>query len=105
MEANPPPDLNPNKVPVAKLDAVKNVLAISDAVLAQRLGVTRQTLSAWRAAGEIPKIAAVALRGLLPPQEIQAVAVVCTLATKIEQLEGLRTFLKNEKMAFRTLRL
>jgi DNA-binding transcriptional regulator YiaG len=54
MEANPPPDLKPNKVPVAKLDAVKDALAIPDTVLAQRLGVTRQTLSAWRAAGEIP---------------------------------------------------
>ena len=103
MEANPSPDLKPNKVPVAKLDAVKDALAIPNSVLAQHLGVTRQTLSAWRAAGEIPTMAALALKGLLP-QEIQPVAIVCTLATNIEQLERLRTFLKNEKMAFRALR-
>lgn len=100
MEANPAPDLKPNKAPVAKLDAVKDALAISDTVLAQRLGVTRQTLSTWRAAGEIPAMAALALEGLLQP-----VAIVCTLATNLEQLERLCTFLRNEEMAFRTLRL
>ena len=102
MKANPTPDLKPNKVPVAKLDAVKGALAIPDIVLAQRLGVTRQTLSAWRSAGEIPTMAALALEGLLPAQPV---AIVCTLATNIEQLKRLRTFLKNEKMAFRSFRL
>jgi hypothetical protein len=105
MEANPSPNLKPNKVPIAKLDAVKDALAIPDSVLANHLGVTRQTLSAWRAAGEIPTMAALALKGLLLLREIQPVAIVCTLATNIEQLERLRTFLKNEEMAFRTLRL
>jgi hypothetical protein len=102
MKANPSPDLRPDKVPVAKLDAVKDALAIPDIVLAQRLGVTRQTLSAWRSAGEIPAMAALALEGLLLTQPV---SIVCTLATNIEQLERLRTFLKNEKMAFRTFRL
>ena len=105
MKANPPPRLKPNKVPVAKLDAVKDALAIPDIVLAERLGVTRQTVSAWRNAGEIPTIVALALKGLLPAQPVAPVAVVCTLATNMEQLERLRTFLKNEKMAFRTIRL
>src|SRR5271155_2859695 len=77
LPANPPPDLKSNKVPVAQLDAVKGALAIPDIVLAQRLGVTRQTLSAWRSAGEIPTMAALALEGLLPAQPV---AIVCTLA-------------------------
>ena len=102
MKANPPPGPNPNKVPAAKLDAVKNSLAIPDFALAQRLGVTRQTLSAWRNAGEIPTMAALALERLLPAQPA---TIVCTLPTSIEQLQRLRTFLKNEKMAFRTFRL
>lgn len=105
MKANPSPGLKPNKVPIAKLEAIKDALAVPDSVLAQHLGVTRQTLSAWRAAGEIPTMAALALKELLPPREIQPGAIVCTLATNIEQLERLRTFLKNEEMAFRTLRL
>ena len=104
MEANPSLNLKPNKVPIAKLEAVKDALAIPDSVLASHLGVTRQTLSAWRAAGQIPTMAALALKGLLL-REIPPLAIVCTLATNIEQLERLRTFLKNEEMAFRTLRL
>jgi DNA-binding transcriptional regulator YiaG len=102
VKANRPPKLTTNKVPVAKLVAVKDAMAISDIVLARHLGVTRQTLSAWRSAGEIPTMAALALEALLPAQPV---ALVCTLAASIEQLERLRTFLKKEKVTFRTFKL